>query len=505
LIFNLNTRLSSKIAESVLIGVIAIILLPIITQAQPSRYWSNSFGEEAALLSGSVVGADAGLSSIFYNPAFIAKMRSSRFTLNADIVNFDSYTWENALGTGENVKSVRPSLAPGFTAILIKPKKKDRLTYEVSILTRDQYEFDISVNRKKILDVFDKIPGNEIYTGTFESNSRFNDVWFGFGGAYELSERISFGVSSFISVKSLSESLLLEFNAFPQEQVIIDSVEVPFFNSNYTRRSNTKGTNVRWINKIGILYNIENWGFGANFTLPSLNLVGNGEVNKKVSASNIPEQTGENTRDYILIDAQKDISVQWKDPLSISVGMHYATPNSKSEFSTTLEYFFPIDLYKSFSAEINPNITNKEDFEQLTNKDFLSQYMGATEVLNVAVGYKRVLSPSVNLLLGFRSDQDALKGVDFSNVHPFNRPVNALNMNVYHFTGGTQLNLSKGHIVAGIQWSSGSDLNKPQIGNLNPEVPNNDPPLNGPIKNEMDVFYKAFSIIFGFDFNLSGD
>jgi hypothetical protein len=253
------------------------------------------------------------------------------------------------------------------------------------------------------------------------------------------------------------------------------------------------------------MWNYSNWGFGLNFTLPSVKIAGTGEVSKKLSYSNIPDMDPSDSQDYILIDSQKKIPLQFKDPLSIALGVHYALPNQRSEFNATFEYFFPLDLYKSFSAEINPDITSKENFEELPNKDFLSEYHGATNILNMALGYKQVLSPAVNLLLGFRTDYNASQDLDYSQIHEFNRSINGVSMNVYHFSGGTQLNLNRGHLVIGLQWSGGSEFRKPQFTNLAPtsEQSPDDPPLIGPIQNEMNVFYRSLSVIFGLDFNIS--
>ena len=98
-----------------------------------------------------------------------------------------------------------------------------------------------------------------------------------------------------------------------------------------------------------------------------------------------------------------------------------------------------------------------------------------------------------------------VKDVDFSEIHPFNRPPTENSFDVLHISGGTQINIGKSHFVLGLQWSGGSDSGKSQLANINPgpEDGTLDPPLQGPIQNELNVFFRSLAFIFGIDVNLN--
>lgn len=472
--------------------------------SQSNRYWANNFSDQGALLSGAVVGGGTGPSAIFYNPGYISRIANSRFTVNADIIKLDSYRWENGLGQDEDISSFQPLVVPGFLSFLIKPKGNDRFTFQISALTRDESNFNLTHRKEDVGEYFPSVDGDEVYNAFFESNDRSVDLWVGFGLGYSVTTNFSIGISSFVSIKSRTESRLVDINVFQVENpASIGGEEGPFF-SNFLDRVNRKALDWRWVNKVGASWTLPQWGFGATFTLPSLQLTSNGEVSKRLSYSNIPNASATEFRNFILVDSQEDIPVSFKDPASFSLGIRYQTANGKANLYATVEHFFPLDLYKSYDAAINPNITDRQTFNQLPNQDFLSEYLGAEAIWNVAFGVKYLMSPSVNLLAGFRTDFNYLKDVDFSEVHPFNQPLTTNDYDVLHFTLGTQVNIRKSHFVVGFQYSGGSQSGLPQIANFNPSIDDiiTNPPLQGPIQNDLNVWYRSLAIILGFDLNL---
>ncbi|WP_420581994.1 hypothetical protein [Reichenbachiella sp.] len=89
--------------------------------------------------------------------------------------------------------------------------------------------------------------------------------------------------------------------------------------------------------------------------------------------------------------------------------------------------------------------------------------------------------------------------MDFSTIHPLKRPINVTDYDVYHVTGGAKISFEKGSLVVGLQYSKGSDTNITQLANIDPQ-PNENltfPPLQGPLKNELDAYYNSFALIFG--------
>ena len=119
--------------------VINAILLSFATSAmaQSTNYWSRSFNEESSLLSGAVVGGGAGPSAIYYNPASISEVVSSKLTLNASLSSINFSSIKNALGEDINLNSTKVFIEPRFVSFMIKSKKLKKMSFEIAALNNE--------------------------------------------------------------------------------------------------------------------------------------------------------------------------------------------------------------------------------------------------------------------------------------------------------------------------------------------------------------------------------
>ena len=69
-----------------------VVVLPLFSVGQSHNHWTQSFNEESSLLSGAVVGGGAGPAAIYYNPASIAEITESKFSLHASLFSFNFLT-----------------------------------------------------------------------------------------------------------------------------------------------------------------------------------------------------------------------------------------------------------------------------------------------------------------------------------------------------------------------------------------------------------------------------
>ncbi len=82
--FNKYTNLKNKIIKSLIIILTAWFVTGE-TYAQTCRYWLESFNNAASLMAGSVVGGDADITAIYYNPAIIADIQNSKISLSTSL------------------------------------------------------------------------------------------------------------------------------------------------------------------------------------------------------------------------------------------------------------------------------------------------------------------------------------------------------------------------------------------------------------------------------------
>lgn len=96
---------------------------PILLWAQPANYWTNTFNTEASLLSGAVVGGNAEITAIFYNPAGISDVETSRIELNASLFSIEHRKYENPLGNNTKMDYWYFRFYPRFAPIYIHQRK----------------------------------------------------------------------------------------------------------------------------------------------------------------------------------------------------------------------------------------------------------------------------------------------------------------------------------------------------------------------------------------------
>ena len=475
---------------------------------QTNRYWSQNFNEEASLLAGAVVGGGTGVSAIYYNPANISEIETSKLSVNASLFAIEFFNYKNALGNDINLKESKFQLQPRFISYLVQPKNNKRLSLEFAVLNNEFLDVEMAYTEEKMMDILTNLEGNEKYIGTFRTSQYFRDDWLGFGGSYKINNALSVGMSMFLSIKNLEYQYMLDIEAYPlTDTVYNNNLAVPFYSATAQKIEYIKFNNNRLIWKLGFKYKPERIGIGINITTPSVGLFSGGKVaSGKIKQSNISNPNGnEFLPDMLIIDTQikNEISVGMRNPLSIAFGFTYDNHNSKKTYFATIEYFNEITPYKMVTASINPNITTQENFEKLETKDWLSYAYGAKSVVNVALGYRWDISEDMLILTGFRTDFNYLKNLDYGELSNYNR-LQDLNYNVYHITGGGQLTILKFNIIAGLQYSYGRNKNQLQLINMADPVEYNtveNAPLQGIRENTMILNYNKISLFFGGTFS----
>jgi len=169
----------------------------------------------------------------------------------------------------------------------------------------------------------------------------------------------------------------------------------------------------------------------------------------------------------------------------------------------SIEYFKEIPAYKMISAEIHPGITSPETYNNMENKDFLSIYYGATDIINVALGYRRYINSRLTILGGIRTDFDYLKGADFSGMSNENNEVVKFFWDTFHFSAGARFNISRHKVILGAQYSIAREDGFRQIADFLPEarLVGDDLPLENLDEFPAKFKYNGLALFFGFIFN----
>jgi hypothetical protein len=488
---------------------IFLICLAGYIQAQSNRHWTRNFNEESSLLSGAVVGGKVGPSAIYYNPAAISDVVNSSLSINASLFTLDFINMKNALGDGVSLKSSRLQIQPRFISYLIHPRNEKRLSIEIAYLNNEYFEMEFSESKDETLDILTGLEGDERYFSSFRYSDRYRDDWIGIGLSYVVNKQLLLGLSMFTQAKSNQYNYLLDIEAFPLKDTVMSTGgdSIPFYSASYQEQINYKYNNYRLVWKLGFLYKEERWSLGVTFKTPSVNVFSDGKrIKHKNKRTNITDPaTGDFLPNYVFVDEKqkKDVEANWKDPFSIAAGFTLTSIDRAKIFFATVEYFNGIEPYPALKAETDYQFDSQHyPLDELIER-WLYVGSGATPVFNAAIGYSWQVKEELQILSGFRTDFNYLKGVKDEireNYQAAKRPM----LDVYHITGGVKATVLKQNLIAGIQYSFGWNTKQTQIANISEPVEYDDMTglaLQGIPKNNMSTFYNSLSIYFGATFN----
>jgi hypothetical protein len=479
---------------------------------QSHNYWTRSFNEESSLLSGAVVGGGAGPSAIYYNPALISEIKSSKLSFHASLFALNIYNSKNTLGEGIDLTSTKIQILPRFLSYMIKPKKNPNWSFEIAFLNNEIYELEAAESVDQNMDILTHLPGEERYFATFNFRNYFRDDWIGIGGSWNIRESLYLGASMFAVFRHLEYDNVLDIEAFPlSDSITVGGEFVPFYSATYQYSENIRFNDYRLLWKFGLMYQSSPWSIGLSVTSPSVHIFADGKrVYRKLKQANISDpETGEPLPDFVVADLQdKDnVTVNFKSPLSVAAGVNYSFGEKSRVLYSTVEYFAGLDPYRIISANENPQLAGGTVFENINLSEWLTFVGGARPVLNVAVGYRSIVAENLMLLAGFRTDFNYRLGMDYSPLTE-HKIIQGLDVDVYHLSGGLTLTVLGQDLILGIQYSIGAQGDQKQIYNLSDPVEFNyteSAALQGTRQNTMKTTYNSLSLYFGATLNFGGE
>lgn len=461
--------------------ILLVLLISKKTYAQPDRYWSVSFNTEASMLAGAVVGDNSDITSIYFNPAGISQIEDQKLVLNANLFRLDFETYGNYFGSKDKINDWGFRVQPRFISYTFRSKKNTKLSFQYAIFNRNYEEKSIYTQTTKPSSIFHPHVGEQILKN-YDYTSSYADYWGGIGLSYQINSKFTVGISLLGSVKTFNYNKNIFIIISPDKDLLPDSI------SNYNVRLDSYERvimyDVRMLAKIGFKYKIKKWSFGINFTLPSISIMGNADVKRKIEYTDIPKNN--NPAETVLINEYAQYrEAEFKDPFSCSVGFVYTSPSSKSQYYFTSEYFKGIDSYLAVDGE-NSVYGN----EYPNGSGFSSYKFGTKDIVNVAVGYKREISENFDLILGARTDFNAYKvsnNIKFDEINEIDKVHN----NLYHFTLGSIFNYKKASFILGFENTIGVKQNIDPLLNIDNY---GDEELNNNNNNKETMNYSIFSI-----------
>ena len=438
--------------------LILFVLFASSIHAQDSQYWTQQFGTRSALLSGAVLGGADDNTMIYYNPGALGFLDESSISINANAYRVESIRVENTLGDEADFKSSRLGSVPLLAGGMIRTgNEKWKVGY--AIIAPVDFNFKAVARADGNFDLVDDSEsiGDEETVAEASITNKTSELIVAIGLGHKLNENWSVGLSNLFTSRSLTYQRSLSTYVF------LNDSENSLIGGNILQ--NADYFNIRYIAKLGVVYQKDNWDLGLTITTPSLNLFGNGTVASNIAVRNL-KLIDENRISGVATDRQAELKTTYKSPFSVALGANHSF--NRSQLGVAVQYFAGIDIYDIMKPSPGSFVRPIDLAPQLQSDEFLRIQSGAEAVFNVALGYEYRVSDSFSVLGGFRTDMsyfdEALK--DGAGIKP-----TISNWDIYHFSGGVTLNRKNSSLSLGLLLSSGVNDSYEQTGGFDPENP----------------------------------
>ncbi|MCZ4408761.1 hypothetical protein O3Q51_08080 [Cryomorphaceae bacterium 1068] len=405
---------------------------------------------------------------------------------------------------GDNLDAERSifKVQPRFISFVL-PTENKRIGVQLALMSPSSEKVEYAAQYETELDIIQRTNGRETYNGYISYDRQYNDTWGGLGFSYELTDRMYFGSSMFISYKSLNLVSIQSAEAYQASDTvsIADNLEPRYIStSGFEEQLSYWYFNA--IFKIGFQYTLENdrLSLGLNLTMPDIPIYGEADVRKRFYRSNIYDNT---TDDFVsnenTLGVQEKSNVRVKSPFSIAFGGAYYFKKKSNVLLFTAEYFSPIATYNIVASKQQANWLPKHVDQNLRGQSFMSYSFKANPVTNVAIGYKSVLSDNLSILAGVRTDftngsQEELRYVDD------NYGVPQINMNKWHISSGLLFEISRFKVLTGLQYTYARAENVLQAINYSDPIeynPTTDQSLEGVRKRDVSAAFNELTLFLG--------
>jgi hypothetical protein len=407
--------------------------------AQDTHYWNNQYGPRAMLLGGSLIGSVSDMSATYYNPGAMGYIAEPELLLSANAYRANSLTIQDGAGEGFDLETSKFNPLPNMLAGAFRKTwlGKNKLAY--SLLTRYRFKAEISGSRVAKTDILDN-PGEESFAGGLVTNGDVREIWAGITWARGFGEKVGFGITQYLSIRSESSQYELFAQARTDSGFMALGYDIDSYSADF----------YSFLWKAGLGLNFWPVTVGLTLTTPNVQLSGSGSsvYNSTRMGLDVDEDgTLDNT---FATDIQEGTVANYHSPLSIGAGV--ALHLSKTNIQLAAEWFDAVDTYAVLELHSSVSQGTGETITRTLQHKLKS-------VTNYAIGIDHKFGDKYAGYLSFNTDYSARDPESDVSITGFD---------IYHTSGGANINMRKTELMLGLSYAWGSEMIE-QIINLNPD------------------------------------
>ncbi len=455
--------------------VVTICLCTGVTYAQDGHYWSSQYGTTSNLLSGVVIGSVNDLGAVYYNPGHLAMIDNPSFLLSTKVYQLETLTIENALGENRDLKDSNFGGVPELLAVSFDMKSLPKHRIAFSLLTRRQSEFDVLVRAQVPHQEIPTTTAPELITGEVRILTDVKEEWFGVTWSFKASDKVSFGISNFLTQRSKSNLFSVRFQSLTSADFIT------IFNRNRDFEMDNLG--LMW--KGGVSLDFSPVTLGLVITTPRINISGNGSYLYEDFFTGV-DIDGDGVLDKVFSsNYQEDIDAIFKSPWAVGIGTGVSV--GKATIHLSAEWYEKVSLY----TLLDPEPFMRQSDDELIDIKVIDDL---NDVLNFGIGVDIQLKDNLSVYASFATDFSAVKS-DATNFLETEDITNnaATKTDFMHFAGGSSFTLKKVNFTLGLGYAIGDQtIGRPV------NLPGGD---NRPIFDDEDsaeLKFTRLKFIFGF-------
>ena len=402
-----------------------------------ANYWSHQYGSKGLLLNGAVIASSDEETSIFYNPAGMNIKDELGISVSLITPTISLLQSENVFGTGTSLSDSNLGFSPGLVAFMFSPKNSKKITVGITAFSRFKSDFRLKDREVTALEANTDF----LLLGDVDFGTKVSESWYGIGLSYKVSNKLSLGVTQFVTWRSETFTSNLKKEVFRADD---PSEFVLSWRSDFEYKISARGG---LLTKIGLQGSLGPLKYGLTFTSSTFAI-----INDKAEYEFEEQRIGEITRSS-LSNAKTVELLEYKSPISVGFGLELKLKSRTISFST--EYFEEIEPYVLLS-DSDFAVGGIPSDAELVTKSFGKS---SDRVINVALGLQSYRSEKITYFYGFRTDYSPSTLVDLGEDIIFLSKT----PDVYHVSAGVSYNYSKSKFSLGLDYGYGKNEGGKQL------------------------------------------
>lgn len=428
----------------------ALLALALVTvslaNAQDNQYWTQQYGARAMLMGGAAMANAADQAVLFYNPGAVRKVQGAGITASANFLYLQWLKAKDLSDLGVDVTDSNTDVAPRLLVGSFDMKGDRGWRISAGFVTNVYGRFEVQQTNSFRRDLDTQQAGVELVSGLLNNFVQTREDLVGLGVSRSVGAMGSLGATLFGSSFSQRYMRTVDLGLYgdPELNDVLPTLK------GYISTERGDVSNLGFQLKAGYYHAGPRHQWGLAVTAP--------RISTHLWKGRMYRATTEVRNDVVvekLLLSGGDLETSYRTPWLVNVG--FETRGDASVWAFRLGYASAVPGYDRMV------LTAADDLNHgalVPNEGTIRRVRSAAvQVLNAGIGAQFRLSPTADLLAGFRTDRNFL---DRTQLDPATDITGTFSYwDLYHASCGVDLHSERMKLTVGVVYSFGIDTSSP--------------------------------------------